>query len=291
VFAKIFLELQVIMKKYIFVACIGLFPALSSFAEDPANYLFAVVDPGRAFPIAIVQGTKFNDLRLSIVAPKGAGVDFVDANLLHQAQELYLYHDGGLLQHSAVDGVHIEAEAGCTSGEYVEFDAKQSKATLATTNPAVMAQAAHSTLPDKVERQTSLRLAASLFRSKNLPIAVRKALLAAMKINALQVRDGDRKLLTFTSKVAKKDKVYVLLALAENSDKNAYKINYVEFYAGEDNSTAPGGSEYFDHLDLDGDGLTEIVYSYSGYEWWGFEVIKKIGLRWQLVHRQFVGGC
>lgn len=279
------------MKKYIFWACFGLLPASSSFAESTANYLFAVVEPGHAFPIATVQGNQFMDLRLSTAAPAGTSTDFIDSNLLRQEQALYLYHAGALLQQSSVDGVHIETEAGCSSGEYVEFGAKDSRAKLVTTNPVVTAKETLSTSPNKAERQESLRLGTALLRNKHVSMTVRDALLAAMKINAVQVHDNKPKLLTLTSKVATKDKVYVLLALAEKAGAKAYKINFVEFYAGEDNNTAPGESEYIDHLDLDGDGLAEIVYSYSGYEWWGFAVIKKIGQKWQLVHRQAVGGC
>lgn len=279
------------MRKYISAACFGLLPAFSSFAETPASYLFAVVEPGHAFPIATVRGNQLMDLRLSTAAPVGTSIDFIDANLLHREQALYLYHAGALLEQSLVDGVHIEAEAGCSSGEYVEFRAKESKATLVTTKPVMAAKENSSSSPNKAERQESIRLAAALFRSKHVPVAVRGALLAAMKINAVQVRDNAPKLLTFTSKVATTDKVYVLLALAEKANAKPYKISYVEFYAGDENSTAPGEREYIDHLDLDGDGLAEIVYSYSGYEWWGFTVIKKIGQKWRLVHQQASGGC
>ena len=279
------------IKKCIFVACIGLFPTLPGFAESLDNNIFAVVEPGRAFPVVTIQGNRFLAMRLSTGATAGANVDFVDAALLRHAQPLYLYNAGELLQHSSVESVHVETEAGCTNGDYVEFGAKESKATLVTTNPLVTAQKLQITLPSKSERLASLRLAESLFRSKHVPISVREALLAAIKINALQVPEGEPKLLTFTSKVATKDNIYVLLGLAEKIGTKPYQINYVEFYAGDDNSMAPGGGEYFDHLDLDGDGLPEIVYSYSGYEWWGFEVIKKVGLQWQLVHQQAVGGC
>ncbi|MGH9600890.1 MAG: hypothetical protein ACRD24_00760 [Terriglobales bacterium] len=46
-----------------------------------------------------------------------------------------------------------------------------------------------------------------------------------------------------------------------------------------------------DHLDLDGDGVDELIVRMEGYEDWQYGIYKKEKKRWKLVYTGGGGGC
>ncbi|MDD5529173.1 MAG: zinc ribbon domain-containing protein [bacterium] len=77
--------------------------------------------------------------------------------------------------------------------------------------------------------------------------------------------------------------------------KEYYKYHNIESIKQLDNIYNLGDDdigEFIDWVDIDGDGIAEIVLQWSdGNENWGSEILKKVDGKWQSVGMYFLGGC
>ena len=51
------------------------------------------------------------------------------------------------------------------------------------------------------------------------------------------------------------------------------------------------GEDFVDELDLDGDGIGEVITQVSGSESWEYAIYKRRAGRWQAIYKGGGGGC
>ncbi len=160
---------------------------------------------------------------------------------------------------------------------------------LATSLPIVPRPGAMPHRPTAEEEAAALKLAGSAFRLHG----ARASSLSRIRIERLTVADldGDQRpelIGSFTLR----DKGERALLLVAGSKEGGYKAEMAWHYLGP--ADAPDDRQrrsLVDHLDLDGDGVDEIVVRLEGHDDWKYGIYKKEKKGWKLVYTGGGGGC
>jgi hypothetical protein len=138
--------------------------------------------------------------------------------------------------------------------------------------------------PSPNERSTVLRLAKRAYRRRG----VRAPLLTGIKITNLTSvdldHDGNAELIG--SFRIERDQKASLLFLIVGTNGDNYRIALQLYDEG-----LESGEDFVDALDLDGDGIGEVITQVSGSEVWEYAIYKRKADRWQVVYKRGGGGC
>ena len=85
------------------------------------------------------------------------------------------------------------------------------------------------------------------------------------------------------------DVINAALVIAERVGKKAYSSTYTWYHSGSDASLEE--RDLVDILDLDGDGIPEIVIQSNGYEDTGYDIYKKSTTGWDEIFEASASGC
>jgi hypothetical protein len=85
--------------------------------------------------------------------------------------------------------------------------------------------------------------------------------------------------------LARDSKAHLLFLIIEKRAGN-YRIDLQHYREG-----AETGEDFVDHLDLDGDGRSEVITQVDGYETWEYAIYKKRAGDWQKAYSGGGGGC
>ena len=138
--------------------------------------------------------------------------------------------------------------------------------------------------PSPNERSTVLELARRTYRRRGVPTS----LINGMKITNLTAvdldRDGNPELVG--SFRVEQDRTAYLLFLIVDKHEGNYRIALQRYDEGLED-----GEDFVDELDLDGDGIGEVITQVSGSEVWTYSIYKRKAGRWQVVYKGGGGGC
>jgi hypothetical protein len=87
------------------------------------------------------------------------------------------------------------------------------------------------------------------------------------------------------------NQMVTLFFLAEKGAGGQFSLVYGDSYVGPHGEAEKANKKYLEHLDLDADGVDEVVISGSAYESWFYSILKRQDGKWVEVHSQDGGGC
>ena len=145
--------------------------------------------------------------------------------------------------------------------------------------------------PDLAERAAAIRAAAREFRKHGVPEASIPSMRASHLI-ATAVSPGGQSILIGDFSIKTGKALYSLFLAARMNGSSAITelASYHEQRDLEDGKDAQP-TRFVDQLDLDGDGIDEIVVELIGYETEGFLIYKRQGGAWESVWAGGQGGC
>lgn len=160
---------------------------------------------------------------------------------------------------------------------------------LATTLPIAPRPHASSRRPTMDEESAVLQLAGSIFRING----ARSSSLKRIRIERLTVADldGDQRPELIGS-FALRDKGERALLMVASPKDGDYKAELAWHFAGANDLPDDRQRRYLvDHLDLDGDGVDEIVVRMEDHNAWKYGIYKKEKKSWKLVYTGGGGDC
>jgi len=137
-------------------------------------------------------------------------------------------------------------------------------------------------LPD--ERSAVLDLVRRTYRQRSVPAELLNKI-TVTNLTAVDLdRDGNAEIIG-SFRIEQGEKAY-LLFLIIGKRAGTYKIELQHY-----GQALESGEDFVDQLDVDGDGIAEVITQVSGYESWGYAIYKKRAGRWQRVYKGGGGGC
>lgn len=145
--------------------------------------------------------------------------------------------------------------------------------------------------PNPAERAAAIRAAAREFRKRGVPEASIPSMRASHLI-ATAVSPGGQSFLIGDLSIKTSKALYSLFLAARMNGSSAIAelASYHEQLDLEDGKDAQS-ARFVDQLDLDGDGVDEIVVELIGYESEGFLIYKRVGGAWKSVWSGGQSGC
>jgi hypothetical protein len=160
---------------------------------------------------------------------------------------------------------------------------------LATNSPSLGQRASARRAPTASERASALALVQSIFRQKGVPALLRN--IETTNLTATDL-DGDGKFeLIGSFSLKRADAVPYILFLVAKPGGLAFEPELILYYG--EGSTS-GGVHYIDQIDLDGDGIAELIVE-NNYEYQGeanrVQIYKKQGGRWVVIYERPGSSC
>jgi hypothetical protein len=156
---------------------------------------------------------------------------------------------------------------------------------LATNSTALGLPESSRRAPAPDERSAVLNLVKRTYGQRSVPAALLKKI-TVTNLTAVDLdRDGNAELIG-SFRIEQDAKAY-LLFLIVGKRGGAYKIELQRY----DQSHEESGEDFVDQLDVDGDGIGEVITEVSGYETWDYAIYKKRAGTWQRVYKGGGGGC
>jgi hypothetical protein len=138
--------------------------------------------------------------------------------------------------------------------------------------------------PSVNERSAVLELAKRTYGQRGVPAS----LLTSIKVTNLTAVDPDHDgnpELVGSFRIEQDQKAHLLFLIVGKHGGN-YKIELQRYDEGLED-----GEDFVDELDVDGDGLGEVITQVSAYESWEYAIYKRKGGRWQVIYKGGGGGC
>jgi hypothetical protein len=159
---------------------------------------------------------------------------------------------------------------------------------LATSLPIPPRPPAPPRRPTAEEEAAALQLAGSVFRLHG----ARASSLRRVRIERLTITDLDRdQHLELVGNFSLLDKGERTLLLVAGSGQGGYKAELAWHYLSSEAPDDRQRRSLVDHLDLDSDGVDELIVRLDGYEDWQYGIYKRDKKRWKLVYTGGGGGC
>jgi hypothetical protein len=159
---------------------------------------------------------------------------------------------------------------------------------LATSSDALGRRAPSRRAPETAEREAVLQLVRDIYRKRRTPAAWLNAL-EVTNLTATDL-DGDGRFEmvgSFIVETKRKQRRDLFLIAAPQAA--GFRADFVKFQAY---TLSPEGFtsrvDFVDQLDMDGDGLAEVVTVDSGFDAYSYSIYRKSAGRWRLVH-SFIG--
>jgi hypothetical protein len=138
--------------------------------------------------------------------------------------------------------------------------------------------------PSADERSAILNLVRQAYRQRRVPASLLKSL-TVTNLTAIDVdRDGSPEF-AGSFRIEEDQKAYLLfLLIGRRGDR--YHIDLQRY-----GQQRESGEDFLDYIDLDGDGVGEVITTVEGYETWEYAIYKKRAGRWQSIYHGGGGGC
>jgi hypothetical protein len=145
--------------------------------------------------------------------------------------------------------------------------------------------------PDAEERKYAVQLAMNEFRKHGVPAAMT----ADVKIDQLvatKIDDSNNEFLVGSLSLRTKTALHMVFLIGKVGISSA-TAELIQYNKSTDLTEGTDGEDYLfvDQLDLDGDGVDEIVVELRGYEDEEFDIYKRHNGSWSDVHDGGAGGC
>lgn len=133
------------------------------------------------------------------------------------------------------------------------------------------------------ERSTVLNLVRSVYRRRGISLVDNR--ITVTNLTAVDVDRDSNSELVGSFRIERDEKAYLLFLIVVKRAGN-YRIELVRYDEGLEK-----GEDFVDALDLDGDGIGEVITQVSGSEVWVYAIYKRKAGRWQQVYKGGGGGC
>ncbi|MGH9531139.1 MAG: hypothetical protein ACRD2Q_02020 [Terriglobales bacterium] len=159
---------------------------------------------------------------------------------------------------------------------------------LATSLPISPRTPAASRRPTPEEEAAALELAGSVFRVHG----ARSSALRRIRIERLVLSDLDRdQRAEMVGTFSLRDKAERTLLLVAGPGDKGFKAEMAWHYLSSGAADDHQQRSLVDHLDLDGDGVDELIVRMEDHEGWQYGIYKKDKKGWKLVYTGGGGGC
>ncbi len=159
---------------------------------------------------------------------------------------------------------------------------------LATSLPIPPRPPAAARRPTPEEEAAARKLAGSVFRLHG----ARDSAMRKIRIERLVLSDLDRdQKAELVGTFSLRDKVERTLLLVAGPGGDGFKTELAWHYSASGEPDDRQQRSLVDHLDLDGDGVDELIVRMEGHEDWQYGIYKKQKKSWKLVYTGGGGGC
>ena len=138
--------------------------------------------------------------------------------------------------------------------------------------------------PSPNERSTVLELARGVYRRKGVPASFFKDMKVTNLTGVDLDHDGNVEL-AGSFRIERDDKPYLLFLIVAGHGAG-FRIELQRYGQGLED-----GEDFVDELDLDADGVDEVITQISGSESWEYAIYKRRAGRWQPIYKGGGGGC
>jgi hypothetical protein len=138
--------------------------------------------------------------------------------------------------------------------------------------------------PTPAERSTVLELARGVYRRKGMPASLFKNIKVTNLTCVDLDHDGNIEC-AGSFRIERDDKAYLLFLIVARHGAD-FRIELQRYDEGLED-----GEDFVDELDLDGDGIGEVITQVSGSESWEYAIYKRRAGRWQAIYKGGGGGC
>lgn len=159
---------------------------------------------------------------------------------------------------------------------------------LATTSDSLGSKQALRRAPNDEERAAIVKMAQRLFRQKGVAASLVKQM-KTTRLAAVDLNHDSMFELIGTFDIAKDENAYSLFIIAE-PEVLSYRAAFT-LYKKSVSDADIEGEQLVDALDLDGDGIMEVIARHLYYESHNFVVYKKLKGQWRNIYRGGGGGC
>ena len=164
---------------------------------------------------------------------------------------------------------------------------------LATDSTTLGRHASARRAPTETERAAMMELVRRNYRQRRVPAAATNNL-RALNLTAIDINDdGQFELIGsfLAGNLSNNTPEHALFLVAEPQG-NSFRAAHVWYHRTPPTDEASAQMQNFvDHLDLDGDGVAEIVTRILYYESWDYHIYKRQGSVWRRIYTGGGGGC
>ncbi len=134
------------------------------------------------------------------------------------------------------------------------------------------------------ERSAVLELARRTYSRRGVPASLTKSI-TVTNLTAVDLERDGRPEFVGSFRIERNEKAYLLFLLVVKRGEIC-RIGLQRYDEGLEK-----GEDFVDELDLDRDGVDEVITQVSGYETWEYAIYKRKAGRWQRVYKGGGGGC
>jgi hypothetical protein len=274
------------------VLVFALLLCLPSYGQSSSKkILFAVLDDGKRIePVGFVQSGKF--------VASGEGKDpgmGGEVNPYLAAGKSYTLVFGGSADGTTKVVKQITGECAGKSAEVTstKTSLKGYVMAVASDGPFALKTPAYRRLPTDAERAAVEKLVRDEFTKQKVPADALKTL-NYLNLTAIDLERNGNPDLIGSYWVSPKDTERALLYVVVEMDSSKnYKLTYSEFMSGnvKDLDSGMYHNLLLDYVDIDGDGVGEIVNTAQAFEGRNFSVLKRSGGIWNRIHESYNYRC
>ena len=245
----------------------------------PSNQLYLIKPDGNAAPLARIVSGGFEYLSLG------------DEETGKPPRSLNVYLGARHAGKVKVGTAEIPDGTGCSDGASLQLlplaGGEVPGSGLATVRPLILRPARPEIALTSAELQGLSQLAGTWMEKQGVKRKDRIAALKTLEASAA----GEVVTVSVNYDNGDANQVVTLFFLASKGAGGQFSMVYEESYVGAHGEGEQANKKYLEHLDLDADGVDEIVISDSAYESWLYSILKRQGGKWTKVHTQDGGGC
>ncbi len=155
---------------------------------------------------------------------------------------------------------------------------------LATDSDSIGSPESSRRAPTPAERSTVLELAKRTYRQRGVPASLINSI-TVTNLTAVDLDHDSNPELVGSFRIELDQKAYILFLIVGKHRGN-YRIALQRYDEGLEK-----GEDFVDEVDLDGDGIGEVITQVSGSEAWEYAIYKRKAVDWQVVYKGGGGGC
>lgn len=246
-------------------------------------------------PVATIQGRRVTPLPYNMDDPPTPAMRRFISDYYRAGRRYRLLFGGGEAGAAVVQRYEEPGCVGMMAQAQVETSARLGGMVnaLATDSATLGRRASARRAPTEAERAAVMEIVRSNYRQRRVPAAginnLRTLNLTAIDVNG----DGQFELIGsfLAGNLANNTPEHALFLVAEPQGRS-FRAAHLWYHRttpdAEDNTQM---QNFVDHLDLDGDGVSEIITRITYYESWDYHIYKRRGLAWRRIYTGGGGGC